>query len=340
MDELLGEFIAETRETLEPLASEIVAWEIAPDDRAQARFSIFRFVHTVKGSCGFLDLPRLERLSHAAEGALAEVREGTRRPDKKLVTGVLLHHRSHRRIGRGAGRRRFPIPRAATRRLSSRSSRATNPTRYCLPASPHAQHSNRKRRRKAPARSIRLPVETARPDDGGRVRHGARAQRAVATGCASAPATAACRHRVRAPVDLRRRDARGDHADADAAHRRPVFRAAADGARPLHRARQECACWPIDGGDVELDREMIEMIRDPLTHIVRNAIDHGIELPADRQACRQAGVRARCASMARQSGNQISDRGRRRRSRHRRRAARPKGDRRRADHYPRARRRR
>ena len=48
----------------------------------------------------------------------------------------------------------------------------------------------------------------------------------------------------------------------------------------------------IDGGDVELDREMIEMIRDPLTHIVRNSIDHGIETPADapppaspRRAC-------------------------------------------------------
>src|SRR3712207_8396909 len=38
----------------------------------------------------------------------------------------------------------------------------------------------------------------------------------------------------------------------------------------------------IDGGDVELDREMIEMIRDPLTHIIRNAVDHGIETPAER----------------------------------------------------------
>ncbi len=75
MDELLGDFIAETRETLEPLAGEIVAWEAAPDDRARLD-AIFRFVHTVKGSCGFLDLPRLEHLSHAAESALARVRDG------------------------------------------------------------------------------------------------------------------------------------------------------------------------------------------------------------------------------------------------------------------------
>jgi len=82
MDELLSEFIAETRETLEPLASEIVAWEAAPDDRARLD-NIFRFVHTVKGSCGFLDLPRLERLSHSAESALAQVRDGARVPDSR-----------------------------------------------------------------------------------------------------------------------------------------------------------------------------------------------------------------------------------------------------------------
>src|SRR5882757_539396 len=88
MDDLLGDFIAETRETLEAIAGEIVAWEAAPDDRSRLD-SIFRFVHTVKGSCGFLDLPRLERLSHAAEDVLADVRDDRRKPDAKLVTAVL-----------------------------------------------------------------------------------------------------------------------------------------------------------------------------------------------------------------------------------------------------------
>jgi two-component system, chemotaxis family, sensor kinase CheA len=60
----------------------------------------------------------------------------------------------------------------------------------------------------------------------------------------------------------------------------------------------------IEGGDVELDREMIEMIRDPLTHIIRNAVDHGIEKPADRIKAgkREIGV---LSASARQSGNQI-----------------------------------
>src|SRR3546814_1621849 len=40
----------------------------------------------------------------------------------------------------------------------------------------------------------------------------------------------------------------------------------------------------LEGGEVEMDREMVEMVVDPLTHIVRNAIDHGIEAPAERLA--------------------------------------------------------
>ncbi len=88
MDDLLTDFIAETRETLDALAGEIVAWEADPSDRARLD-SIFRFVHTVKGSCGFLDLPRLQRLSHAAEDALADVRSGNRTADAALVSAVL-----------------------------------------------------------------------------------------------------------------------------------------------------------------------------------------------------------------------------------------------------------
>src|SRR3954471_14895438 len=88
MDDLLQEFIAETRETLEALSGEIVAWESNPGDKGRLD-AIFRFVHTVKGSCGFLDLPRLGRLSHAAEDVLAQVRAGERVPDRGLVNAVL-----------------------------------------------------------------------------------------------------------------------------------------------------------------------------------------------------------------------------------------------------------
>ena len=88
MDDLLAEFVAETREMLGALAGEIVAWEANPADRARLD-TIFRFVHTVKGNCGFFDFPQLESLSHAAEDALSDVRAGRRQADSRLVDAVL-----------------------------------------------------------------------------------------------------------------------------------------------------------------------------------------------------------------------------------------------------------
>src|SRR3954447_19353852 len=88
MDDLIADFVAECREMLEALGGEIVAWEAQPDDRARLD-AIFRFVHTVKGNCGFFEFPRLESLSHAAEDALADVRAGRRQADPALVSAAL-----------------------------------------------------------------------------------------------------------------------------------------------------------------------------------------------------------------------------------------------------------
>src|SRR3954469_6397449 len=88
MDELLNDFIAETRDMAQALSGAIVAWEATPQDREQLD-EIFRFVHTVKGNCGFFDLPRLQQLSHSAEDVLADLRGGRRTADARLGSAVL-----------------------------------------------------------------------------------------------------------------------------------------------------------------------------------------------------------------------------------------------------------
>lgn len=88
MDDLLEEFIAETRDTLEALSTQLVEWERTPLDR-ELLDSVFRFVHTVKGSCGFLDLPRLLRMSHAAEDVLGAARDGLVNASPSLVSAIL-----------------------------------------------------------------------------------------------------------------------------------------------------------------------------------------------------------------------------------------------------------
>lgn len=76
MDELLGEFITETNEFLETVDTQLVVFEADPTD-GDTLNSIFRLVHTIKGTCGFLGLPRLQFVAHAGETLLGKFRDGT-----------------------------------------------------------------------------------------------------------------------------------------------------------------------------------------------------------------------------------------------------------------------
>src|SRR3954465_14213564 len=75
MDDLLREFLTETNESLDTVDVELVRFEQEPNN-AKILDNIFRLVHTIKGTCGFLGLPRLEALAHAAETRMGKFRDG------------------------------------------------------------------------------------------------------------------------------------------------------------------------------------------------------------------------------------------------------------------------
>src|ERR1700755_3576032 len=75
MDDLLREFLTETGESLDTVDVELVHFEQDPNN-AKILDNIFRLVHTIKGTCGFLGLPRLEALAHAAETLMGKFRDG------------------------------------------------------------------------------------------------------------------------------------------------------------------------------------------------------------------------------------------------------------------------
>ena len=75
MDDLLREFLTETNESLDVVDNQLVRFEQEPNN-AKILDNIFRLVHTIKGTCGFLDLPRLETLAHAAETLMGKFRDG------------------------------------------------------------------------------------------------------------------------------------------------------------------------------------------------------------------------------------------------------------------------
>jgi len=88
MDDLLSEFLTETSESLSELDAELVRLEQNPNDQ-ELLSNIFRLVHTIKGTCGFLGLPRLERVAHAGENVLGKIREGALDVSPDAVTLIL-----------------------------------------------------------------------------------------------------------------------------------------------------------------------------------------------------------------------------------------------------------
>ena len=88
MDDLLKEFLTETSENLAVLDVELVRLEQNPNDM-DLLGNIFRLVHTVKGTCGFLGLSRLESVAHAGENVLGKVRDGEIEVGAEAVSLIL-----------------------------------------------------------------------------------------------------------------------------------------------------------------------------------------------------------------------------------------------------------
>ncbi|MGE5475759.1 MAG: chemotaxis protein CheA, partial [Bacteroidales bacterium] len=87
MDDLLSEFLTETSESLSVLDVELVKLEQNPEPAILQ--NIFRLVHTIKGTCGFLGLPRLEHVAHASENVLGKFRDGELEVTPDAVTLIL-----------------------------------------------------------------------------------------------------------------------------------------------------------------------------------------------------------------------------------------------------------
>ncbi|MEO8455174.1 MAG: chemotaxis protein CheA [Sphingomicrobium sp.] len=296
MDDLIADFVAECREMLEALGGEIVAWEAQPDDRARLD-SIFRFVHTVKGNCGFFEFPRLEALSHAAEDALADVRAGRRVPDEQLVSAVLgIIDRIGEMVAAIEAGEEMPAGDDSAL-ISALAPGAEGPVVQAMTAVADGQG-----RASAAPRTIRLSVELL--------------DRVMSTVSDMVLARNELARRLResatdVPVDgafERLSSIIAEMRDAITRTRMQrienLFVGLPRMVRDLSADLGKQVLVDIEGGDVELDREMIEMIRDPLTHIIRNAVDHGIELPAERLKAGKREIGILCVS-ARQSGNQI-----------------------------------
>ncbi|MES1985359.1 MAG: chemotaxis protein CheA [Pseudomonadota bacterium] len=301
MDELLGEFISETQETLEALAGVVVEWEADPSDRDRLD-SIFRFFHTVKGSCGFLNLPRFERLSHAAEDVLSEIRSGRSVPDPATVNAVLA---VMDRIGElaEAVASGVSLPSEnddlliAALRQDSAVAGKTVPT-VGSPAPPLQKSGSSINS----LRTIRLPltlIDQLMNGVSDMVLARNELSRKLRDHISDPDIDSAFERLSTCVADMRDAISKTRMQRVDR-----LFAAVPRMVRDLGRELGKRIDLDLEGGDVEMDREMVEMVLDPLTHIVRNSIDHGIETPVQRAASGKP-EHGTLRLVARQSGNQI-----------------------------------
>lgn len=301
IDDLLNDFLAETAEILADAGGALVAWEADPADRAQLD-AIFRLVHTIKGSSGFLALPRVTALSHAAEDALDQVRRGNRPANAALVTGVLgIIDRLNivcAALGKDgvepAGDDSDVIAALAEQDLQSESG-------YEVAGVPLRRDDDFQAELQS-WRSIRVPlplldsvmtgvtdIVLARNEFARMLRDSGASPTVIASFDRLSDSIAGMRQSV-SQMRMQRID--------------KLFAPLPRIVRDLAQDMGKKIAFQTSGGEVELDREMMENIRDPLIHIVRNAIDHGIEALEDRVAAGKD-ITATISVSARQSGNQI-----------------------------------
>jgi two-component system, chemotaxis family, sensor kinase CheA len=341
IDELTREFLIESQEGLDRMERCLTDLETRPQD-AGLIGEIFRAVHTIKGTTGFLGFKRLEKLAHAGENLLGLLREGTLTADRAIITGLLQLLDGLRSIlksietndSEGDGEDKELIGRLAElqapkaeeapanepERKRKRAAAVRKPS-IAIPAVAAVQTPTMAPAAPTPEEPVPpAPEPTAAPIRKTPLEGLADAERPRGQGIGAAAGTAA-ESTLRVDVTLLNRmmnlvgelvltrnqvlqataadpnltllSRRLDMVTADLresvmkARMQPVsniFGKVPRMVRDLSQQLGRRVRLQVEGQDTELDKSLLEAIKDPLTHAVRNALDHGIEPPEVREA--------------------------------------------------------
>jgi two-component system, chemotaxis family, sensor kinase CheA len=325
MDDLLREFVTETNESLDVVDVELVRFEQDPNN-AKILDNVFRLVHTIKGTCGFLGLPRLEALAHAAETLMGKFRDGLPATND-AVTLILSTIDRIKQILESLERQQRE-PEGADDDLISDLERMVE--RIAPTAAPAAaQYAVGTLAPQVLERPLRRGEDSL--DD---LEHAFRetpvdpppakpAKPAPAEGPKDDDTAKAANQSIRVTVDALEHLmtmvselvlTRNQLLEIVRRHEDSEFKA------PLQRLSNVTAelqegvmktrmqpignAWQklprivrdlsnelgkqidleMQGAETELDRQVLDLIKDPLTHMVRNSADHGLETPEQRRA--------------------------------------------------------
>jgi two-component system chemotaxis sensor kinase CheA len=321
MDELTREFLIESQEGLDRMERCLTDLEERPQD-AGLIGDIFRSVHTIKGTTGFLGFKRLEKLAHAGENLLLQLLDGLRSILKTIEAedaegegedAVLIGKLEELQLPAQA-----EVKQLAAVQASSQASSAAPPAEVKSKQPPAAAPLPDK-----PAPPVAAaPVKPAEPEPASAPPPTANAEAETDPTRQRTPSVGtAAESTLRVDVTLLNRmmnlvgelvltrnqvlqatsadpnmtllTRRLDMVTADLresvmkARMQPVsniFSKMPRIVRDLSQSLGRRVRLQVEGQDTELDKSLLEAIKDPLTHAVRNSLDHGIEMPDVRQA--------------------------------------------------------
>jgi two-component system chemotaxis sensor kinase CheA len=304
MDDLLREFLSETSEGLEIIDRDLVEIERNPSNR-EVLGRIFRVLHTIKGTSGFLNLPRLGAVAHAAETLLGKFRDGALSVTPAAVSLILSAVDRIKALLAGI---------AATETEPEGDDGELITRLEAMAARPRAQEA-------PPAAG-----DTADNPDPDKTSDVALASKTIRV---NVDLIEHLMTMVRELVLTRNQLLEMVRRLQDSEFKVPLQRLSnitgelqetvmKTRMQPIGNAWQKLPRIVRDlghdlgkrielemsGAETELDRQVLELIKDPLTHMVRNAADHGIETPAERRAAGKAET-GRIRLSARHEGGHI-----------------------------------
>ena len=297
MDDLLREFLTETHESLDVVDVQLVRFEQEPNN-AKILDNIFRLVHTIKGTCGFLGLPRLEALAHAAETLMGKFRDGTPATTEAVslvlatidrVKDILDGLERHQREPQGDDadliadlecmvRGEQPASFSARQTVASQPEPADSETADAPAAA--TDEADHVRRTAQP--TIRVTVDT--------LEH-------LMTMVSELVLTRnqlldiARQHEENSAFKTPLQRLSNVTAELQEGVMKTRMQPIANAWQKLPRIVRDLANEldkeveiDMQGEQTELDRQVLDLIKDPLTHMVRNSVDHGLETRAERIA--------------------------------------------------------
>jgi two-component system chemotaxis sensor kinase CheA len=316
MDEIVREFLVESYENLDQLDQDLVALESTPGSH-ELLSSIFRTIHTIKGTSGFLAFGRLEQVTHAGESLLVDLRDGRRSMDQATTDVLLRLVDTVREILAAIDRDGTeglvaveeviaaivevqeqapdaPAPVVAVdvpvqRPVIVEATVETVVERAAPPAVPTPRASTEPTTAPDETPAPRSSVDTSIRVDVGLLDALMRqvGELVLARNQISLLASGAD------DVELSRSAQRlnliaGELQEGVMKTRmQPIDHVWSKMPRVVRDLSAQCereVTLEMIGGETELDRGLLEAVKDPLTHLVRNAVDHGIEPPTERVA--------------------------------------------------------